>query len=115
MGSVTPMPMMKPDDAVEEIRRIAKAETHRLFFSHHAEMRMIEREITRTQVCRILSTGRMQGDPNWETDQRTGESGWKCRFHGISAGARITTVAKLILAGADSDDPPVLLITVFEG
>ena len=115
MGSVTPMPMMKPDEAVAEIRRVAEAETHRLFFSDHAEMRMIEREITRTQICRILASGRIQNEPNWETDSRTGESGWKCRFQGISAGARITVVSKLILVGTDSDVPPVLLITVFEG
>lgn len=115
MGKVIPIPMMRPDDAVAEIRRIAEAETHRLFFSDHAEMRMIQRKITRTQVCRILSAGKVQGDPVWETDQRTQESGWKCRFHGISAGARITAMAKLVLAGPNSNEPPVLVITVFEG
>ncbi|MDT8322153.1 MAG: DUF4258 domain-containing protein, partial [Xanthomonadales bacterium] len=97
MGSVTPLPMMKPDEAVEEIRRIAKEQTHRLYFSDHAEMRMIEREITRTQVRRILANGELQDQPHWETDKRTSESGWKCTFHDISAGARITAVAKLIL------------------
>lgn len=107
--------MMKPDEAVGEIRRIAREETHRLFFSDHVEMRMIEREINRTQVCRILAAGKLQGEPRWETDQRTSEGGWKCTFHGISAGARITAVAKLILAGTESDIPPVLVITVFEG
>lgn len=115
MGTITPLPMMKPDEAVEEIRRIAREETHRLFFSDHAEMRMIERKITRSEVCRILATGELQREPRWETDARTSESGWKCRFHGIAAGARITAMAKLILAGSDSDIPPLLVITVFEG
>lgn len=86
MGSVTPFPMMKPDDAVEQIRQIAESETHRLFFSDHVEMRMIEREINRTQVCRILAKGRLKGEPRWETDQRTSQAGWKCQFSGISAG-----------------------------
>lgn len=79
----------------------------------HAEMRMIEREITRTQVRRILANGELQDQPHWETDKRTSESGWKCTFHDISAGARITVVAKLILVGTDSEMPPVLVITVF--
>lgn len=109
------MPLMKPDEAVEEIRRIAQKETHRLFFSDHVEMRMIEREINRTQVCRILATGQLKDKPQWETDQRTSQAGWKCQFNGISAGSRITAVAKLILAGADSDEPPAVVITVFEG
>lgn len=115
MGSVTRLPMMKPDDAVEEIRRIAEMETRRLFFSDHVEMRMIERGITRTQVCRVLATGRLKCDPQWETDQRTTQAGWKCQFYGISAGARITAVAKLILTGTDSGESPAVVITVFEG
>jgi len=105
---------MKPDDAVEEIRRIALLESHRLFFSDHVEMRMIEREINRTQVCRVLASGHLKGRPQWETDQRTSERGWKCRFQGISAGTRITAIAKLILAGSDTDEPPAVVITVFE-
>ena len=108
------MPLLKPDEAVEEIRRIAQKETHRLFFSDHVEMRMIEREINRTQVGRILATGQLKGKSQWETDQRTSQAGWKCRFNGVSAGTRITAVAKLILAGTDSDEPPAVVITVFE-
>lgn len=105
---------MKPDDAVAQIRRIAEMETHRLFFSDHVEMRMIERGINRTQVCRILAKGRLRDEPQWETDQRTSQAGWKCKFNGISAGSRITAVAKLVLSGTRSDEPPAVVITVFE-
>jgi len=115
MGSVTPFPIMKPDDAVEQIRQIAETETHRLFFSDHVEMRMVERGINRTQVCRILARGRLKGEPQWQTDQRTSQAGWKCQFNGVSAGSRITAVAKLVFSGTKSDEPPAVVITVFEG
>lgn len=115
MGSVAPFPIMKPDEAVELLRQIAEMETHRLFFSDHVEIRMIERGINRIQVCRILARGRLKGEPQWQTDQRTSQAGWKCQFNGVSAGSRITVVAKLVLSGTKSDQPPAVVITVFEG
>lgn len=113
MGKMTPIPLIKPDDAIEKLREIAEFASGRLFFSDHAEQRMIERAITRTQVRRVLHSGEVIGQPRWETDSRTNECGWKCGFRGISAGARVSVIAKLVINRDRTDDPPAVIVTVY--
>lgn len=113
MGKTSPIPLIRPDDAVDELREIAKSASERLFFSVHAEQRMIERDITRTQVRRAIHSGQLIGQPGWETDSITGECGWKCKFRGISAGARVTVIAKLVVNRDKPNEPPAVVVTVF--
>jgi len=113
MGKTAPIPLIKPDDAVAQLREIARTATERLFFSDHAEQRMIEREVTRTQVRRVLHSGELIGQPRWETDSITSECGWKCKFRGISAGARVSVVAKLVVNRESPDELPAVVVTVY--
>lgn len=55
-------------------------------------MRMLEREISKAQVLRVLRHGD-PGDPQWDTES---ERGWKCKFTKITAGIRLHVVAKLV-------------------
>ena len=92
MGKLVSLPTPK-SDAVTEIQRIAREDDGHVYFTPHADERMIERDISRLQVTRTICNGHVADGPEWCTES---EKGWKCRFRWISAGARINVVVKLI-------------------
>jgi hypothetical protein len=61
-------------------------------YTTHAEDRMIEREITRTQVKRCLLEGRYEPDKLPEVSEH---GDWSFRLTYITAGVRVTVVAAL--------------------
>lgn len=88
------LPTTKKSNAIKKIRKVAE-NTSLVIFLDHAEMRMQEREISIAQVFRVLRFG----DPKtlqWDTES---ERGWKCKFTRITAGARLSVVAKLVERG----------------
>ena len=85
--------MTKKVDAISKIQEMAELDTGSIFFLDHAEMRMIERGITRRQILNVLKRGEFFGEVEWCTKE---ERGWKCKFRDISAGERISVVAKLV-------------------
>ena len=107
MRNVANLPIIKKCDVDVEIRRLATGVSSRFFFTEHAEMRMIERNITKRQVFNVVRNGDLVKDPVWDTDK---ESGWKCRYNWITAGASVTVVVKLIERSNGHCD---LVITAF--
>jgi len=78
-----------------------------VFLTEHAEMRMLERNITLRQVFNVLERGGLVDGVEWCNKI---EPGWKCKIKAISAGEVISVVAKLV------DRTPrqlVLVITTF--
>ena len=93
MSIVAKLPIIKKCDVDLEIRRLATGVSGRFFFTEHAEMRLIERDITRRQVFNVVRSGKLIEDPVWDTEN---ERGWKCRYNWITAGASVTVVVKLV-------------------
>ena len=93
MENVAKLPIIKKCDVDSEIRRLATGISGRFFFTEHAEMRMIERDITKRQVFNVVRNGKIIEDPVWENNN---EKGWKCRYNWITAGASVTVVVKLL-------------------
>ena len=107
MSRVAKLPRIRKPDVDTEIRRLATGVLGRFFFSDHAEMRLIERDITKRQVFNVVRSGTLVEEPVWDTEK---ESGWKCRYHWITAGVSITVVVKLV---ERSDGHCDLVITAF--
>lgn len=71
------------------VAEIAK-DSANVFFTHHAEARMTQRGITRTQVLRCLTHGRITEGP-----YRDSNGSWKLTMNAASADDVITVVAAL--------------------
>lgn len=107
MGKIANLPTIKKCDVDAEIRHLATGVSGRFYFTEHAEMRMIERSITKRQVFNVVRSGTLLEDPIWDSDK---ESGWKCRYSWITAGVSVTAVVKLI---ERTDGHCDLVITAF--
>ena len=77
-----------------------------VFFTTHAEKRMRQRKITRTEVLRCLRAGHITEGPS-----PSSKGNWEVRMQVVSAGAPISTVA-----GLEYDETSgnyLVVITVF--
>lgn len=74
---------LAPADALKIIKEVSQ-DSGRVFFSHHAEKRMRQRRITRTQVLRCLRTGYISEGPFFSI-----KNNWECTVEGFSAGQQI--------------------------
>lgn len=93
MNDVIALPIIKKEDSVAEIQRLAKQESEKIFFLDHAHLRMQERNILSRQVIKTLAYGQAINGPSWCT--KHDERGWKCTFYRVVAGDPITVAAKL--------------------
>ncbi|MCW7556503.1 DUF4258 domain-containing protein [Endozoicomonas gorgoniicola] len=107
-SKVVTLPFIKAGEVRQEIARIAKDESHNLDFLDHALLRMQEREVTTRQILNVLKNGEQIGDVTWCTDQ---EKGWRCRLSRVTAGVKITVVAKVV----QRENTTCLVITTWEG
>ena len=107
MSKPTRLPRNKKCDVDQKIRQLATGSTGRFFFLNHAEMRMVERGITRRQVFNVVRDGKLVEGPEWCSKV---ECGWLCKYHWITGGAAITVVVKLI---ERSDEQNAIVITTF--
>lgn len=95
---------LTPAKAKEQIGSIAKY-SERIFFTRHAEERMHERKITRTQIQRCLCHGRIIEGPYRDT-----YGDWKVTIETLSAGDPIKVVAVL---QKDKNGSLILIITAY--
>ena len=93
-----------PARAKKLLKEIAE-DSSRVFFTRHAEKRMRERKITRTQVVRCLTHGRIVEGPAPSI-----KGNMEMRLEVMSAGEIVTTVAAL---ETDSSGDMAIIITVF--
>jgi hypothetical protein len=102
-GKVVPIGL-SPVRATQLLRQTAKASA-RVFFTRHVEVRMRERGITRTQVLRCLSHGRVVEGPS-----RDVKGNWIMKLEVLSAGELIAIVAAL---DRDEAGNMIIVITVY--
>lgn len=73
------------------VRDVAAEDSARVFFTAHAEERMNERGVTRTQVLRCLKHGKMlRSDP-----KKSDQGNWTLKLEVMSAGEAVKVVAAL--------------------
>jgi hypothetical protein len=75
--------------AREILREVAK-DSARVFFTPHAEKRMVKRKITRTQVIRCLASGQIKEGP-----ARGIKGNWEVAVEAMSAGDVLHVAAAL--------------------
>ncbi len=98
----------KLNDAARLFNLVAK-DADRVFFTRHAEERMIERNISRLQVLRCLIHGQMHTDyPKWDSRH----SNWIARLETVSAGDVVTAIAALCYD--DEIQEHIVVITTYE-
>lgn len=95
---------LSPPSAQQMLRQVA-SDSARVFFTDHAEQRMRERRINRTQVLRCLRHGRLTEDPARDVHGK-----WVMRVEVFSAGDVVTAVAAL---DNDGDGNLVVVITAY--
>lgn len=78
----------------------------RVFFTHHAEERMIERAITRTQVLRCLQKGSFEEEPAQDA-----RGSWAMRLRLFTAGEYIRVAVAL---DQDQEGNFAVVITVIK-
>jgi hypothetical protein len=102
-GNVVPIGL-SPIQGRQLVREVAQ-DSGRVFFTHHAERRMRERHITRTQVLRCLTRGSVVEGPS-----RNAKGNWTMRLEALSAGEVIA-----VLAAIDRDKAGniIIVITVY--
>lgn len=100
--------VLKLNLSVAEAKKILQqiaADPSRVFFTNHAEERMVERSITRKQVLCCIKHGAIIEGPYREPN-----ASWKLKLETISAGDRVTTVCVL---DYDDNGNYCLIVTVF--
>ncbi|MBA2591154.1 MAG: DUF4258 domain-containing protein [Pseudomonadota bacterium] len=102
-GKVVPIGLT-PERAKRLVREIAR-DSGRVFFTHHAEVRMRQRHITRTQVMRCLSHGTCIEGP-----ARDIKGNWTIKLEVPSAGVLVAAVAAL---DRDEAGDLIIVITVY--
>jgi len=81
------------------------ADTSRVFISTHAEKKMMQRDITRSQVMRCLRSGAITEGP-----ARGIKGNWELTMNVLSAGDSVTVVAAL---DNDENGNHILVITAY--
>lgn len=94
-----------PRSARKIVGEIAE-DSSKVFFTHHAESRMVERRITRSQVLRCLRHGVVIEGPYRDT-----HGSWKLNMEVASAGSVITVV--VVLDWRESIGDYAIVITTY--
>jgi hypothetical protein len=102
-GNVVPIGL-SPIQGTQLVREVAQ-DSGRVFFTHHAERKMRERHITRTQVLRCLTRGSVVEGPS-----RDVKGNWTMKLEALSAGELIAVVAAL---DRDEAGNSIIVITVY--
>jgi len=105
-SKVIELPFISKDAVRGEIRRIAESETQSLSLLDHASDRMIQRDVTMRQILNVLKNGEQLGDICWCTEK---ERGWRCKLSRVTAGVKVTVVAKLV----SRENTSCLVVTVW--
>ena len=90
---------------IEKNIRQTAAVSEQIFITRHAEQRMIERQVTMTQVLQCLRTGVFIEGPALDSYQQTG---YKAVMQKLYAGQMVTVALKLIERGGGR----IVVITV---
>ena len=103
VGRVTHLPdVLRHVEAT--IRRLA-LDSANVFMTKHAVKRLVERNLTMTQVYRCLQNGALIDGPTLDSEQ---QKGWKFSMQILSGGDWVKVVCKLI----ETNDSCILVITV---
>ena len=96
---------LTPESARRQFNELAR-DSANVFFTTHAEKRMRQRNITRTEVLRCLRAGHIVEGPSLSL-----KGNWEVKMQVASAGARISTVAALEYD--ETSGKYLVVITVF--
>lgn len=100
------MPKFKATEVRDEIARLAREESIKVIVLQHAVERQDQRGVTMRQIHNVLKNGEQIGTVNWCTEK---ENGWRCKMSRVTAGAKVTVVAKLV----ERKDDTCLVVTVW--
>lgn len=65
--------------------------SHMVLITDHASARMIERDLTRRMIIRVLLNGSLEGSPKWNASR----SSWEGKMKGAAAGSWLGVVCAI--------------------
>ncbi len=89
----TPIPLMNAAQFVENVKDYARFH-HMVNITDHARERMLERDISRRMVIKILKKGTLQSDPKWSAEN----ANWEGKMNGTVAGPGFLSFALSVKA-----------------
>lgn len=104
---VLPFGSPVPQSKVREVVAHVASNSGNVFFTIHAEERMVQRRISRTQVLRCL----MHGDAASNYPKRSEKGNWLIKLQVLSAGDVVSVVAALDRDASTGDF--VVVITTY--
>jgi len=107
-GKLISLPFIAKDKVRDAIKNIVSSKSQNLDILNHAITRMEERDISIRQILNVLKNGDQVGDITWCSDR---ERGWRCKLSRVTAGNKVTVVAKLV----KRDNVHCLVVTTWEG
>jgi Tol biopolymer transport system component len=105
-AKILTLPLQK-DQAQDILRQVAE-DSSRIIFTNHAEDRMYEREITRTDIIRVLRTGSIKEGPS-----QAAKGNWEMKVEGKSAGTWVTVAIAIDYKELREDSCYTVVITTF--
>jgi len=102
--SPKPRPVKLSRSRAKEILRIAADDSSLVFLTVHAQKRMRERNITLTEILRILRSGRIIDGPA----ENLIKGNWECTVNGFSAGKNLQ-----VSVAIERDEKNIIVVTVY--
>ncbi|CUJ84213.1 hypothetical protein PH7735_00351 [Shimia thalassica] len=90
MNEAEPIPFMGPDLFIKNVRNYANVH-HMVVITDHAKSRMLERDLTRRMILRVLERGTLASGPSWNPDKGS----WEGKVSGVAAGMRVSVVCAI--------------------
>jgi len=103
---VLALPSVKAIDVRAEIEKLARERSINVILLDHAVDRQEQRGVTSRQILNVLKNGEQIGTVTWCTKE---ENGWRCKISRVTAGAKVTVVAKLV----EREERTCLVVTVW--
>lgn len=105
-GKILKLPLQKRQ--AQDILLQAAEHSERIIFTNHAEERMHQRGISRTDVIRVLKTGEITEGPG-----QTPNGDWNIKVEGMSAGDWVTVAIAIKFKDLNEDSCLTIIITTF--
>jgi hypothetical protein len=90
---VLALPKFRATDVRDEIARLAREQSIDVIILDHAVDRQDQRGVTSRQILNVLKNGDQIGTVDWCTER---ENSWRCKMSRVTAGSKVTVVAKLV-------------------
>lgn len=107
MSTLLKLPLSETQ--AKKVLRACAASSEKVFFTTHAQERMVKRGISRVDVLRVLERGSLIEGP-----YETPNGDWKLTIQGVSAGSQVTVAVAIKYQELLEESCCSIIITAYE-